>query len=407
MLIKMAIRNILRNKRRSFVAAAAISIGLSALIFVDGLMEGMTVNMVKAATSTFMGEAQIHYEGFTDTMEVEKVIADHETLLKELESEPEIRSFAPRVKTLGMVTSAANVQSLLLVGIDPEREKELSKMDEAIIEGEYLTDTNEKGVVIGSRLAEILEVEVGDRLVITVAQANTGEMAQEMMRVKGIFKLGVREMDRSIALMPLKRASAMLGLNDGIHEIAINLKQHKNSWLKNFYLWEKYSGNGNVFRNWVTLLPEMEAMVSMSGFSKYIMGIVLFLLVAGIIINTLFMSIYERMFEFGVMRAIGVKPFKLGSLIVLESGVLAILATSFGIVTSLILNGILLKTGIDYTGAEFVSVSITELIYPVITVQQYTVFPAALIIFTMITGVYPAIHAAGTTPSEAMKKGSK
>ncbi|HQI04149.1 MAG TPA: FtsX-like permease family protein, partial [bacterium] len=263
------------------------------------------------------------------------------------------------------------------------------------------------GVVIGSRLAEILEVEVGDRLVITVAQQNTGEMSQEMMRVKGIFKLGMREMDRSIALIPIKRASAMLGLNNGIHEIAVNLKKHKNSWINDNPLWEKYSKNGNLFRNWVKLLPEMEAMVSMSGFSKYIIGIVLFLLVAGIIINTLFMSIYERMFEFGVMRAIGVKPLKLGSLIVLESGVLAIFATFFGVVTSLILNGILLKTGIDYTGTEFVSVSITELIYPVISVQQYTVFPLALIIFIMITGFYPAIHAARITPANAMKKGSK
>ena len=250
-------------------------------------------------------------------------------------------------------------------------------------------------------------MEVGDRLVITVAQQNTGEMSQEMMRVKGIFKLGMREMDRSIALIPIKRASAMLGLNNGIHEIAVNLKKHKNSWINDNPLWEKYSKNGNLFRNWVKLLPEMEAMVSMSGFSKYIIGIVLFLLVAGIIINTLFMSIYERMFEFGVMRAIGVKPLKLGSLIVLESGVLAIFATFFGVVTSLILNGILLKTGIDYTGTEFVSVSITELIYPVISVQQYTVFPLALIIFTMITGFYPAIHAARITPANAMKKGTK
>jgi ABC-type antimicrobial peptide transport system permease subunit len=119
------------------------------------------------------------------------------------------------------------------------------------------------------------------------------------------------------------------------------------------------------------------------------------------------MSIYERMFEFGVMRAIGVKPFKLGSLIVLESAVLAVLATFLGIVTSLILNGILAKTGIDYTGTEFMSVSITEYIYPVFTVEQYTLFPLSLIIFTMITGVYPAIHAANITPANAMKKGSK
>ncbi|MBP7433933.1 ABC transporter permease [bacterium] len=407
MLLKMAIRNILRNKRRSFVAAAAISIGLTALIFVDGLMEGMTVNMVKAATSTFMGEAQIHYDGFTDTMEVEKVITDPETLLKQLENEPEIKSFAPRVKTLGMVTSAANVQSLLLVGIDPQKEKELSKMDEALIEGEYISDSSEKGIMIGQGLADILEVTVGDRLVITLAQAHTGEMAQEMMRVKGIFKLGTREFDRSMAFIPIERARVMLGLEGAVHEIAVNFKDHKKTWEKNLPIWTKYSNNGNKFENWMLLMPEMDAMLSMSAYSKYIVGFILFLLVAGVIINTLFMSIYERMFEFGVMRAIGAKPVYTGTLVVFESAVLAVVSTILGIISALLLNLIFSKVGIDYTGTEFMSVAMTEFVYPVMTVEQYTSFPVSLIIFTMIVSIYPAWYAAKIKPAVAMKKGTK
>jgi len=407
MLLKMAWRNIFRNKRRSFIAAAAISLGLTALIFVDALQEGMIINMVKSATSSFMGESQIHNEKFTNALEVERTIKDPDAIMKELSNEPLIKDFAPRIKTLGMITSPGNVQSLMLMGIDPQREKALSKMDEAMIEGEYLKDSDERGVVIGSRLAEILEVEVGDRLVVTVAQANTGEMSQEMMRLKGIFKLGIREMDRGIAFIPIKRAAKMLGLEGQIHEIAVNFKDHKKSWKKDLPIWEKYTKDGNTFKNWMKLMPEMEAMLSMTAFSKYMVGFILFLLVAGVIVNTLFMSIYERMFEFGVMRAIGVKPFNMGLLVVFESGVLAFSATVIGIITSLGLSWLFSHIGIDYTGTEFVSVSITELIYPVMTVEQYTSFPIALVVFTMIVGIYPAIHAARIQPAEAMKKGTK
>ena len=407
MLLKMAWRNIFRNKRRSFIAAAAISLGLTALIFVDALQEGIYINMVKSATSSFMGESQIHNEGFTNALEVERTIKNPAKVIEELSKEPLVKDLAPRIKTLGMITSPGNVQSLMLVGIDPEKEKALSKMDEAMIDGKYLENSSERGVIIGSKLAEILEVEVGDRLVITVAQATTGEMSQEMMRLKGIFKLGIREIDRGIAFIPIDRAATMLGLTGQVHEIAVNFKDHKNSWVRDLPIWEKYTKNGNTFKNWMKLMPEMEAMLSMSAFSKYLVGFVLFLLVAGVIVNTLFMSIYERMFEFGVMRAIGVKPFKMGLLVVFESGVLAICATVIGIITSLILSGFFSHYGIDYTGTEFVSVSITEFIYPVMTVQQYTSFPLALVIFTMITGVYPAIHAARIKPAEAMKKGTK
>ncbi|HNW83528.1 MAG TPA: hypothetical protein PKG52_11635, partial [bacterium] len=158
MILKMAIRNIFRNKRRSLVAALAISLGLTALIFVDAFQEGMIVNMVKSGTSTFMGEAQVHNSGFTNTMEVEKIIHDPLKIMDELSKEELVGSFTPRIKTLGMITSAGNVQSVLITGIDPQKEKALSKMDEALIEGEYLSDSSEKGIMIGQGLADILEV---------------------------------------------------------------------------------------------------------------------------------------------------------------------------------------------------------------------------------------------------------
>jgi len=407
MILKMAIRNIFRNKRRSFIAALAISMGLTSLIFVDAFQEGMIVNMVRSGTSTFLGESQIHNSDFTAAMEVEKTVNGPEKVMERLSKEDQVKAYAPRIKTLGMVTSAANVQSVLITGIDPEKEKDLSKMDEAMLEGSYLSDRSEKGIIIGRGLADTLEVVVGDRLVITVAQAHTGEMAQEMMRVKGIFKLGTREFDRSMAFIPIERAASMLDLAGSVHEIAVNLKDHRKTWDKDLPLWKEYSADGNKFENWMQLMPEMDAMLSMSAYSKYIVGSILFLLVAGVIINTLFMSIYERMFEFGVIRAVGAKPVYTGTLVVFESAVLAFLSTVLGIMFALVLNLIFSKVGIDYTDAEFMSIAMTELIYPVMTVEQYTAFPAALIVFTMTVSIYPAWYAAKIKPAVAMKNGTK
>lgn len=407
MILKMAIRNIFRNKRRTFLAALAISFGLTALIFVDALQMGMVENMVKSATSTYMGEAQIHKDGFTKTMEVEKTIVNGEKYLEKLKKESVIDGIAPRVKSIGMITSPANVHSVLLTGIDPEQEKTVSKINKAVVEGEYMKVDDERALIIGYKVAEILEVGLGDKVVVTVAQAETGEMAQEMFRVSGITRFGIREFDRNFGFIPLKKAQKMLGLEGKLHEIAVTFKNLKMATDPKVRIWDSYNLEGNKFQNWKDLMPEMNAMLEMMGSSMFIIAFILFLLVAGVIINTLFMSLFERMFEFGVIKAIGMKRFKTAMLIVLEAGALAVMAAVIGSILSIAVTGLTAYIGLDFTGTEFVSVGITELIYPKATIQQYTVFPLALIGFTMLVGCYPAIHAARIQPAEAMKKGSK
>lgn len=408
LLIKMAWRNILRNKRRTIVSALALSMGLAAMIFLDAFMNGMLINMVNSGTSTFPGEAQIHRKGFKETLEVEKFINNSKNTVSDLKEEESIKNISPRVRAFGMISSAADMHSVVINGVYPNKEKKLSKINNAVIEGDFLKKDDERSIIIGSKTADILDVGLEERIVVTVAQVGTGEMSQEMFRVKGIFKTGIRKLDSNVVLIPMKRAQSMIALENSYHEIAVSFKDFDTSWDDENPLWEKYSKNGNLFRNWKKLMPELEAMLEMSAYMKYVVGIILFLLVAGVIINTMFMTIYERIFEFGVIKAIGEKPFKLGSLIVLESGFIAFLASVVGIVFGLILQVIFTKFEVyDFSGSEFVSVTITEKINPLMTLEQYTVFPLVLIIFTMIIGVYPAIHAAKINPSEAIKKGQK
>ncbi|MBN1213567.1 MAG: ABC transporter permease [candidate division Zixibacteria bacterium] len=402
--LKLAWRNLFRNKRRTFIAGTAIGIGLAALIFVDALMIGMEDNMISAATSTFLGEGQIHREGFRETYEVEKVINNLDEVLDQLSQDELVERFTPRLMSFGMLTSPANVNSVSLVGIEPSSEKFLSHIDDNIVEGDYFGGDDERDIVIGSKLAEILEVTLGDRVVLTVAQAGSGDLSQEMFRVSGIFYLNVKEIDRGMAFIKLDKAGWMLSLPGGAHQIAIDFFDNQIGRNENHPFWNEYSRNGNEAVGWTTLLPQLKAALDLSQFSVLIIGVILFLVVALGIINTLFMSFHERMFEFGVLRALGTRALSMGRLILFEAGSLAIVSIVLGTLISLAVTLIVAKTGIDYTGIEFAGVTYRELLYPVLQFRQFIYYPFWVFVFTVVIGLYPAAYAARMSPVKAMRK---
>jgi ABC-type lipoprotein release transport system permease subunit len=402
--IKLAWRNLLRNKRRSLIAGTAIGIGLAALIFVDALVIGMERNMVEAATSTFLGEGEIQRKGFRSTQQADLTINRSAWILDNLRQEQILKLFAPRVLSYGVISSTADLCSIELVGIDPKNEKGISEIDETIVKGSYFSGNDARDIVIGSRLAEILQVELGDRLVVTVSQASTGMLAQDLFRVSGIFRLKIPEMDRSMVFMRLPKAQELLGIGKNVHSIVLTFKDPKHGSDATLPLWKKYSQFGNEAVGWPKIMPQLEAVFELSKFSVYLVGLILFGVVALGIINTLFMSLHERMFEFGVLRAVGTRPFGIAKLIVCEAGSLAIVSIAMGCLIGCIVTLIVAATGIDYTGIEYVGVTFRKLIYPVLRIRQFIEYPLWVFIFTILAGLYPAIHAARMSPAAAMRR---
>lgn len=393
-----------RNKRRTFIAGIAIGIGLAALIYVDALLIGMEKNMVNSATSSFMGEGQIHHEHFRDEFAVDETIADKESLLKKLSEDSRVTDFTPRVMTLAMATSPSNVSGVTLVGIDPNTEKNLSQIDDVIQEGTYFEGTDAHDIVIGSKLAEILEIGMGDRIVMTASAAGTGDLAQELFRVSGIYHFNVRDLDRSFAFVRIGKAQEMLGLGGNIHEIALKLKDSKISRKLSNPFWTEYSTDGNKAIGWVEILPSLEMAFKLSEFTTFIIALILFGVIALGIINTLFMSLHERMFEFGVMRAIGTHPFAMGRLIIFEAAALSIISIIIGMIIGLGVTYLYSKIGIDYRGIEFAGATIRNMLYPVLAVHQFIKYPIWVFIFTVLIALYPARYAAKMQPAEAMRK---
>jgi len=402
--IKLAWRNLFRNKRRSLIAGIAIGLGLASLIFVDALIIGMKDNMVASATSSFLGEGQIHHKDFRKTQSVENTIHAQDWIVSSLKKEDIVEHFTLRVMNMGMINSAANMSSINLVGVDPETEKFLSQVDDAIIKGSFFAEKKKRDILIGSKLAEILEVELGDRVVVTVSQAETGDLSQEMFRISGIYHFNVQEMDRGMAFIQLKKAQEMFGIGDNVHEIAIRFTSTQYGRNEKLPFWDKYSQHGNEALGWTELMPQLKAALELSSFSTYLTGLILFGVVSLGIINTLFMSLYERMFEFGVLRAVGTRPFGIAQLILFEAGALAILSIVLGNIFGFVLTYIMSKVGIDYTGIEFAGVTFRELLYPVLEFQQFIYYPIWVFVLTVIVGIYPAVYAARLSPANAMRK---
>ena len=402
--IKLAWRNMLRNKRRSIIAGIAIGVGLASMIFSDALIIGMKDNLVKSATTSFLGEGQIHRNGFRLTQDVEKTINNIDEITSRLNKEEVIESFTLRTSSFGMITSPANVSSIMFFGINPETEKHLSKIDDAIREGNFFDGESEYDIVIGSELAEILEVELGDRVVITVTQAYSGDLSQEMFRISGIYHFNAKEMDTAFAFVRLPKAQQMLGISTGIHELILKFKDIEFALEDNNPFWEKYSTNDNEAVSWTVLLPEIKIMFGMVWVSLTFLGAILFGIVAFGIINTLFMSLYERLFEFGVIRAVGTRPSGVRKLVIFEAGALSVLSIAMGAAIGIILTLIVAKTGIDYRGIEFGGTTMSEILYPVIHIRQFIIYPLATFLFTVLIGLYPAIVASRMSISKALRK---
>ena len=402
--LTLAWRNMLRNKRRTIIAGLAVGIGLGSIIFIDALFIGMERNMIRSATASFMGEAQIHRIGFRESFDVDLTIEVIDSVVTGLERSDIVARYSLRTMAFSMMSSPANMTGVSLVGVQPDNETAMSHIDDTIVEGVYFEGANARDVVIGVKLAEILEVDVGDRVVATATQAHSGQLAQEMLRVSGIYRSGINDIDRSFAFIRLDKSQEMLGLKGDAHEIAVTFTSPEIPIDPELPFWEEFSNGDNEALGWTRLLPQLYAVFEMSEFQILIMGLMLFGIVAFGIVNTLFMSLHERMFEFGVMRAVGTRGWDLFRIVLFEAASLSLVSMFLGAIIGLVATIWVGNIGIDYGGLEYAGVTIREPIYPMARLSQYIKYPLWVFALTTIVGIFPAASAARLTPATAMRK---
>ena len=404
MLLKLAWRNLWRNQTRTWLSTLVIAIGLVAMIFMDTMMVGMNTNMVKNATDSLMGHAQMHALGFRDEQDVKLTINDLDQALLQLEKHPDLKARSLRIVTQSMLSSSGGGEPVFSLGVDPEEEQLLSKFDEAIIEGEYLDSVSGQKLILGWKLAEKLELGLGDRLVLTAADAESGEMVQELFRLSGIFKTGEEKMDASMVLVARKTLQSMLKLEGRIHQIALRYSKLTQDGTPVNTLKKPDDSSKNELLLWTELMPSLYMISQMTDLSMAIMGTILFLIIALGITNTLLMGLYERMFEFGVIKSIGTTPWQAARIMFFEAVCLGFVSIIVGLILALFVTALFANYGIDYIGIEFSGVTFQEKIYPSYKWSRLVLYPFMSLGFTLLASLYPAFKLWKMLPVEALRK---
>ena len=398
-------RNILRNPRRTAITAGGTAFGIVAFVFLFGFFDGFGEDLTENSTRYVTGHVQLERAGFRLDYAPELAFEGAETLLRQLRAAPQVEAAAPRVQVQALASSAAKSEGILLVGIVPEAEREVTFIHRTIVEGLPLGAGADRDILIGRKLAERLGVRLGEK-VIVMAQAADGELGTGAYRVSGIFATESATFDGAMAFVTLRAAQSLLVL--GTRVSTINLRLRDRGALADTLpeLQRRIADTGLSLAPWQALLPQIDEMVRLVRVFSNIMLAIAFIVIAMAIMNTVFMAVAERTREFGVMMALGTPPAAIQRMVVYETLALMLLASFIGYGLGFMLVTYFGRQGIDLSGffrGYSAIPGLTGVIHPQLLAGRLAVPGLVLFTTSVLVSLYPASRAARLDPVRAIR----
>lgn len=404
MYFQLAWRNIWRNKRRTAIILTAVVIGVWSMILLGSLMRGIAVGMIKNGISTLTGHIQIHHTGYRTDPAIENSILEPRGVEDALKNElPDNAQWSPRVRVSAVASNARHSLGVTLVGIDPLSEAKISFIGNAISQGRYLKPDDHGGILVGEALLEKFGTRLGRKLVV-MSQDMNREIASRAFRIVGTFKAEMEATEKQYVFITRQSGQKMLGLKNGISEFAILFSdQPDNPGVYDALKAALPSGQFEV-HTWRELLPfQMAYLKILDGF-MWIWYLVVFVAMGFGIVNTTLMAVFERMREFGLLKALGMKPWWILREVLTESFLLLVTGMTTGNALGFVCIYALSGSGIDLSalaaGAEYAGM--TRIIYPAIDLKDVLQSNMIVLILGILVSAYPAVKAARFTPVEAL-----
>ena len=400
-LVKISWRNLWRNSTRTNVTITAVALCIAILIIFQSLIIGLIGKAVYNTTNLVVGEVQIHAAGYLDDRSIYKSLKNVEEI-RAVAKENNI-GIVERSYGFGLISSGTKSAGTQFWGIDPESELKYFDFANHIDEGNFLTKTSLKKVVLGNKLARSLAAELGTELVIFVQGAD-GSLGNELFYVTGILGNVADNIDRGAAIILRDDFDILFSTNNHIHEIALNSKGKLEA--EEIQKLMSAKAAGVAVETWKELMPTIAIMTEKMSVFMLTMFSLIFTIAASLgVMNTLVMSTYDRMKEFGIIRAIGATPWLIIRQVSLEAILLTFLASIIGTVIGLSIAIYLQVYGIDISGRG--NLAIGGIVFDPIwraSISLKSVFlPVVLMMLTsIVASIYPASIAARIKPVEAI-----
>ncbi|HOO89729.1 MAG TPA: ABC transporter permease, partial [Syntrophales bacterium] len=394
--VKMAWRNLWRNPRRSILTIAAIAFASLLLVFMLSWQFGSYETMIDSSVRIHTGHLQVQAEGYQDKKSMRLVVSDPAAVGNVLDKNPEVAAYTYRANAFSLVSSKERTYGVIVVGIDPDREAKVSTLKKLIRQGSYLSENETDQALVGELLARNLQIGVGDELVV-LGQGRDGSIAATVVTVRGIYRSGMDEFDRSSIQIPLAYFQDVYNMRGAVHEVVVLGKSLKYVPEIKKTVAADIKGIKNkealVDLDWMELMPGLIEAIKMDLYSGFIFYIILIIVVAFSILNTFLMTIFERTKEFGVLMAIGTTPGRLCKLLMIESTIMTIAGIIAGIILGSLVTWYFQVHGIFISGTSELmrQFGLPERIYPQLSLLSASIGPAAVLVITFLTALYPAL----------------
>lgn len=401
-ILSMASRNVIRNWRRTLVTTLAMGFAGFIMILFASLTEGLLYTSERNAVAMNLGDMQIHTEGYRDDPDLYKRIGNASDLVRKLQQ----AGFhaAQRVYGFGLAAAGSASAGVQLRGIDLTNEATVTQIHKHVMQGNWLADTDPKGVVIGKKLGRTLNVKPGDEVVI-IGQASDGSMANDLYTVRGILKSIGEEVDRAGFFMVERAFRELMVLPQGAHEITV-MRPDRSRDLESATTQVAALAPGYETLNWRSLRPVIARILDLADAQTIVMVLITYVAVAMIVLNAMLMSVFERIRELGVMKAIGVTPWQILLLIYVETMAQVTVASIIALSSGWSVARYFQNNGIDLSAiagsTSFGGVAIDPIWYAYVTKEAVIIPIVFLFIIAAAAVIYPAIKAAVIRPVKAI-----
>ncbi len=404
---KMSLRNLARNKRRSVFSALAVALGTALLLFMSATIRGEMLGSLDLTINLYTGHLQIHTEDYKDSnmsLKHADMIEDPFGISSQIESIEQVKVATPRLNASAVLAFKSETIGVQILGIDPP--SEANKMyREGLLEGEFLTSDDNKGVLVGYPLAENLGLGINDTITLIV-NTSEGKPDEQQFTIRGIYSTDTPGYDKSTIFMPLEKAQTITGTKNYASMIYILLNDMEDTAAVKAAI----NAPGYVIEDWEEMNKLIILVEQMSNAMMFFFNLMVLGVTSTVIMNTLLMAVYERTREMGILGALGMKAKQVKSLFLTEATLLAIGGVLAGIVIGIPL--IYYASQVGFTVGD-VGISANSglmfgnKIYPD-TTTLFDVVSVSLagILITIASGYYPASQAAKMEPVDALQSNS-
>jgi putative ABC transport system permease protein len=402
MILALAWKNIWRNKKRSLIITVAIAFGLWGGLFSGAVMMGMVESVVETAINRDLSHIQIHKMDYSKDKEIVNYIPGSMHVLENLKKIDNVKAVSGRTLIDGMISSPTSSFGTKIIGINPEDAIKVTDIHQSLVEGKYFGEKYRNQIIVGKKLTERLDLKLRSKVVLSF-QNLEGEITYIACRIVGIYKTASTLFDESNVYVQQKDLFRVLNTEPVFHEIAIRVDNSEQIVPVANLIKSKYASL--EIKTWSQLAPEVAFLSETTEIYTYVfVAIILLALLFGIT-NTMLMSVVDRIREFGVLLAIGMKKGRVFVMIVLETLLLSLTGGIVGTLISVICIAYFGGTGMDLSAiaASLESFGASTMLYPFLPMTMYVLLTIMIIIAANIASLLPAWKAMHLVPSEAIR----